>query len=451
MLHERILGDLKAAGVALSFIRPSAQTLVPFDDGPPIVLSDSVAETVATIAKHSSADAAAFPRFAADLTAAIDCLRPFRSTPSSSLDDFLAALHTVNPVFPSLFGTGSITATLEHYFTSPTVVGALCSSMLLYNSSTTEPGSALAFPFYGQMAVEGAPGWTMLSGGMGKFTEELANAVSRHGAESLVDTQIVAFEIAEGRIVAAIDAAGVHHTADLFVAACDPLRLCDLLAVSGHISPQWTELRDLWARPSFRGMCGKANYLLRETPRFRLVADEFQDLARRTLVTNLGSSAMMDEAFRSAQANGVSDAPYIEILLPSEIDPSQSCGSHVVMSVYFMYSLYEEAESAERDDLVVRALEDVLRRHVENLESLVLSREVLSNTALAHLFGFSRGNVDHGSLVLDYCFNRRGLPGTNPPFTDIPNLLLGSAGAAPGGLVSGLPGWIAAQEAAGLL
>ena len=449
MLNDRIFRDLKSAGASLHCVAASAQTIIPFPNCRPVVLYDDVEETAQSIAYHNVKDGRRFLEFARDLSVAVDCYAPLRTCPEATREQFIAALESHDLAFPRLFATGSVAETLQYYFEDDGVRGALASSMLLYNASTSEPGSAFAFPFYGQMMVEGAPGWRMLAGGMSVLTDAIAELVKSIGGKIELDTEVRRLEVDSGRIRSAVDVHGRSHSADLFLAACDPLRAGQLLLNGGYSSPNWDELRRLWLRPAFQGMCGKANFLLRRRPTFRHVPAELQIIASRTLTTNLTSLRAMDEAFATAMARGVSDIPYVEILLPSEIDPTQGCGHHCVMSVYFMYSLSEYCVDAGvvRSRLMA-ALNEVLD---DDFHDCVVDEEILSSRDLSALFGLSRGNVDHGSLTPEYSFNRRGLPGRAPPSTDLDNLFLASAGAAPGGLVSGIPGMTAALAASGSL
>jgi phytoene dehydrogenase-like protein len=317
--------------------------------------------------------------------------------------------------------------------------------MILYNCATKAPGTALAFPYYGQMMADGVPGWRMLKGGMHGLTASIAEAAAEAGARILINRSISKLDVRANRCVRAVDDQGDTYEADYFIAACDPLRTARLLRAGGYTSKHWKALTGLWRTSSFRGMCGKANFTLRDLPRFRHLPDDLQGLALGGLVSNLRTLSMMDAAFASANRFGTSDRPYLEMHVPTVLDPSQGCGSHTILSVYFMFSAFTEKHNRSRRESMRNALYEVLEEEIEDFSENVVEEQLFTNKDLHGLFGFSRGNVDHGSLTHQYSFSDRGLPGVTPPRTDIANLYLGSAGSAPGGLVTGLPGLFAAE------
>jgi phytoene dehydrogenase-like protein len=154
---------------------------------------------------------------------------------------------------------------------------------------------------------------------------------------------------------------------------------------------------------------------------------------------------MMEKAYKSSVANFISTEPYLEVLLPSMIDSTQSCGRHITASVFFMYSKFSKSGEEALKGVAAQRVLAALRGIYENFDECVDYMDIKTSNGLSNRFGFTFGNVDHGSLVPDYSLNSRGLPGYRPPTTDLDNLFLASAGAMPGGLVSGVPGVIAAK------
>ncbi|HZD42262.1 MAG TPA: hypothetical protein VE131_16180, partial [Terriglobales bacterium] len=60
--------------------------------------------------------------------------------------------------------------------------------------------------------------------------------------------------------------------------------------------------------------------------------------------------------------------------------------------------------------------------------------------------GLTEGHIYHAELALDQIFLMRPLPGWARYQSPIENLYLCGSGTHPGGVISGLPGYMAARE-----
>ncbi|WP_373491930.1 phytoene desaturase family protein [Parasphingorhabdus sp.] len=445
MLHPEIANDLGQAGINLATARPDVQMVLCGGPGESIVMSDSVDETAISIARYSSNDADQYRLFTSEMKAAAEVLAVHRADPQFTLHKFAKALEKLGPNFASNFALGSLASTLSFYFEHPLVQGALASSMILFNGSPNEVGTAFALPYYYQMQVAGKPGWEMLVGGMEHLTNEIASFLSDNGCTIVTSAEVSSMEMENGVVTGVTTSDGKFYGADLIAAACDPLVTSNLLRAGGHTSGAWRDLRSLWARESFKGMCGKAMFLLDRVPDLRNSEIQAYVDASRTMISNLTSLQMMENAHQDAQLNGFSDIPYVEVLFPSIIDSTQACEDHVTMSVYFMYCVHRDEGQSSVHTEVERAVLGQLDALFLKFPDRIQFQDIWTSNHLSNEFGMSLGNVDHGSLTLDYSLGERGLPGYVPPTTDIKNLFLSSSGAMPGGLVSGVPGYIAAK------
>jgi phytoene dehydrogenase-like protein len=79
------------------------------------------------------------------------------------------------------------------------------------------------------------------------------------------------------------------------------------------------------------------------------------------------------------------------------------------------------------------------------LNALIVGREILTPEDLERGWGMSGGHIFHGEPAIDQSWIARPLLGWSQYRTPVTGLYLASAGAHPGGGLTGLPGLLAAQ------
>jgi phytoene dehydrogenase-like protein len=87
----------------------------------------------------------------------------------------------------------------------------------------------------------------------------------------------------------------------------------------------------------------------------------------------------------------------------------------------------------------------VLESHAPGLAGQVVAQEILTPEDLERTWGLPGGHIFHGESALDQMWAARPLLGWAGYRTPIRGLYLASAGTHPGGGLTGLPGWLAAQ------
>ena len=161
------------------------------------------------------------------------------------------------------------------------------------------------------------------------------------------------------------------------------------------------------------------------------------------------SLAFMDRAWSSANANGWSAEPIVEMLIPSTVDDSLAPpGKHVasLFCQHFRYALPDgHSWDAERDR-AADAVVDQVTRFAPNFKASILGRRVLSPLELEREFGLVGGDIFHGKLALNQLFSARPALGFGNYRMPLEGLYLCGSGAHPGGGVTGIPGHNAARE-----
>jgi phytoene dehydrogenase-like protein len=156
----------------------------------------------------------------------------------------------------------------------------------------------------------------------------------------------------------------------------------------------------------------------------------------------------LERAYDDAKYGQYSAHPYLDVVIPSLLDPSLAPAGQHVMSITMQYAPYHLREGdwdQAREglgDLVV----DTLSEYAPNLRELILHRQVLTPLDLEREIGLTEGSIYHGQMDLDQLLFMRPIAGYGRYGMPIRNLYLCGAGSHPGGGVTGAPGMNAARE-----
>ena len=146
-------------------------------------------------------------------------------------------------------------------------------------------------------------------------------------------------------------------------------------------------------------------------------------------------------------------APFIDIILPSVLDPDMAPPGKHVMSCFVQYAPYDinggwnDQKKEDFGDTVINTIE----RYAPNIKDIVLNRQVLTPADLESTFGLSEGNIFHGELTLQQLFSLRPAVKWADYSTPIKNYFQCGSGTHPGGGITGSPGEMAAKKILGLL
>src|SRR5688572_9556712 len=157
----------------------------------------------------------------------------------------------------------------------------------------------------------------------------------------------------------------------------------------------------------------------------------------------------MERAFDHAKYGQVSADPWLEVTIPSILDPALAPAGAHVLSAYVHYTphrLRTEPWSSARDAVLASTLR-VLDRHAPGLSSLVVASQLITPDDLERDYGLSGGHIFHGELAPDQLFVMRPLLGHGRYRGPVDGLYLGGAGTHPGGFMTGASGRLAAQTA----
>jgi phytoene dehydrogenase-like protein len=306
-------------------------------------------------------------------------------------------------------------------------------------------GTALMFLHQHVGAATGVfRGVGVLRGGIGNLSRALEAFALEHGAEIRKQAWADRILVEDDRAVGVALANGEELMARRVVSAVDPKRTFLELVDPVHLDPSFLRaVRNI----KFKGICAKVNLALSELPNFSCLPGDGEHL--RGLISISPSLRYLERAFDEAKYGRYSAEPYLEAVIPSLHVRGMAPPDKHVMSVFVQYAPYHLADGGW-DDTKREDLGDVVTRtlasYAPNLESAMLHRQVLTALDLGSMFGLTEGNIYHGEMTLDQLFFLRPVPGWSRYRAPVENLYLCSAGAHPGGGVTGAPGFNAARE-----
>ena len=161
----------------------------------------------------------------------------------------------------------------------------------------------------------------------------------------------------------------------------------------------------------------------------------------------------IEEAFVDAKRGRPSRRPFVDLVIPTAIDPSMAPPGRHVMSCFVQYLPYdlrdEQGGPADWDaekEAVGDAVVDVLCEYVPRLRSQILHRQVMTPLDIERVVGIPGGNIFHGELKLSQLFLNRPGPAAAGYATPLPGYYLCGSATHPGGGISGAPGRHAARR-----
>lgn len=315
------------------------------------------------------------------------------------------------------------------------------------------PGSAYVLLHHYMGEIDGAfRAWGFQRGGTGAISEAIASAARAQGAEIRTDAAVAHVLTSGGRATGVALSNGDELRAPIVVSSLDPRRTF-LELVDRKELPD-----DLVAgveRYKFRGSSGKVNLALSGLPQFTCLARTGDTAlairASRGAISISPSVAYLERAYDDAKYGEFSRHPYMDIVIPSMIDPGMAPPGQHVMSVFVQYAPYHlnGGWTDAKRDAFGDAVVDTIARYAPNIKSLIVGRQVLTPADVERITGLSEGNIFAGELALQQLFFLRPAAQWAKYHTPIHGYWQCGSGTHPGGGIMGAPGRLAALEIAG--
>jgi len=209
-----------------------------------------------------------------------------------------------------------------------------------------------------------------------------------------------------------------------------------------------TDLVEGIDRYKFRGSSGKVNLALDALPELACRPGRGEWL--RGAISFSPGIDYMEHAYDDAKYNRFSRKPYIDMIIPTLVDPSMAPPGKHVISCFVQYAPYKLAPELgtwdDQREAFGDAVIDRIAEFAPNIRDVILFRNVQTPLDIERTTGLSEGNIFQGELSLEQLFFNRPVPGYARFRTPIRDLWLNGSSTHPGGGIMGANGRIAAME-----
>jgi phytoene dehydrogenase-like protein len=345
------------------------------------------------------------------------------------------------------FFTLSIAEFLDEYFETDVVKAHFAGSGIIGTAlGPYSPGTAYVLLHHYMGDIDGSVGaWGFARGGMGSVSKAVASALQAHGGAIMCDTEVARI-LTSGNV-----AQGVVLTNGDVLRAKRVISNLDVKRTFTKIVEEKDLPGDFLAQVKnfkIRGSSGKLNIALDSMPSFTNVASGHPSLRGDLHFTD--SMERMERGYDDWKAGRWSADPYVDMLIPTQIDPTMAPPGKHYMSVFIQYA--PRTLSGGRDwngPAKHEFAETVLSQIAENspnFRDLIRHYEVRSPADIERETGLTEGNIFQGELTMDQLIFNRPIPGYAQFRAPIRNLYMCGSSTHPGGGVMGAPGANAARE-----
>lgn len=463
LLRPWIIRDLQLAKHGLELI-PLESSFSPLPDGRSLCRWHDSERTRREIAAFSQKDAEIYPEFGQAMQQMARFVKPMIDAPAAdplslspggimellSTGKRLAQLSPEHRLTLTRMFTASSADFLDAWFESDVLKAPMSVSGIIGTFlGVRSPGTAYVLLHHYMGEIDGAfRSWGFSKGGTGQVSLAIAGAARAAGVEIRTEAAVETITVRNGRATGVVLANGDEIRARAVVSGCDPHRTFLGLVGEDDLPGEFTTSLK---RYKFRGSSGKVNLALDRMPVFTSRPLGTQHL--RGDIAIAPSVEYLERAYDEAKHGDFSSRPYLNVVIPSLVDPSVAPPGKHVLSAFVQYAPYDIKEGPsrwpERREAFGDTVVDTLAEYCPGLKESILHRQVLTPWDLEQEFGLTEGNIFHGELVPEQLGFQRPVAGWARYRTPVHGLWLCASGTHPGGGIMGASGALCAREMLG--
>jgi len=462
LFRPEIIRELRLKDYGFEVIERNPSSFTPFLDGRYMMLGADERENTREIAKFSTRDAEAFPKYERMLERVAAVVEPtIGQTPPNivrpGLGDYWRLL-TTGRAFQKLGSgigeavevlAGSARLLLDRWFESEQLKATLATDAIIGAfAAPSQPGTAYVLFHHVMGETNGKRGvWCYMRGGMGGLSQSLEKAAKGLGVDIRCDAEVAKLLIKDGVVTGVALANGDEFHAKKVASNVD-CRLTFTKFMDPRLLPP--DFAEAVERIDYSSASLKINLALSELPNFTALPGAGPGPQHRGTVHLCPDQDYIERAYDDAKYGRPSQHPVVECTMPSSVDSSIVPPGKHLMSMFVQYAPYKLKEgtwddAAVRDSFVDRCI-DVVQQHAPNFRQSILHRHVLTPLDLERTFNLTGGSIFQGAMTLNQLFMFRPVPGYASYRTPIRGLFLCGSAAHPGGGVMGAAGRNAARE-----
>jgi phytoene dehydrogenase-like protein len=463
-LRADIARDMQLERAKLEMFRPDPRVFAPAPDGRALVFYDDAAKTAGGISHLSAKDGSRYTEFAEALEEMSSVFNQLASITPPAIDkpspedfwnllkvgrgvrglgktgifdllrwgpmaaaDFVSEFFETELLRATIAARGIFGANLGPWSAGSTAV------LLLRAAADAHPVGSAAFP----------------RGGLGEFARAIAESAQKAGAEIRTNSEVRHIRTKDGAVAGVVLANGEEMACEAVVSGVNPKRTFFELLDPANLDPIFA-----MRMKNFRttGSVAKVHLALGALPEFPALSNAVgPDGFRQALAGRIHIGPEIDyleKAFDASKYGEISAAPYLDVTIPTILDPSLAPEGKHVLSAYFQFAPYKLREGnwdTRRGELANIAIK-TLSTYSPTLAHLVEGTHVVTPKDLETTYGFTGGHIYHGELALDQIFTMRPVLDWARYQTPVRGLFLCGSGTHPGNGLTGASGANAAKE-----
>ena len=308
------------------------------------------------------------------------------------------------------------------------------------------PGTAYVLLHHYMGEIDGAfRAWGIPRGGTGGVSSAIASAARALGVEIRTEAPVARIDVRGGRATGVTLESGEEIKAGVVLSSLDSNLTFLKLLEPGTLEPEFEgEVK----RYKYRGSSGKVNLALDGLPELASKPGKGEWL--RGAISFSPSLDYMERAYDDAKYGNFSRRPYIDMIIPTLVDPSMAPPGKHIVSCFVQYAPYHLADGREWSDeereRFGENVIDTLEERFPTIRERILHKMFITPKDIEDTTGLTEGNIFQGELSLEQLFFNRPVPGWARYRTPVRDLWMCGSATHPGGGIMGAPGRIAALE-----
>ena len=462
LMKPNVMRELMLPRFGLKLL-PLESTFTPLENDYLLRTSDAN-QTYREISRHSIKDAETYMRFGPRMGQIGMAVRPILETiapnairPSlsdiSNLNSLLKHFKTLSSdqfEYLTKLMTMSSADFLDEWFEFEPLKATMSASGIIGTfMGPRSPGSAYVMLHHYMGDIDGAfRAWGFQKGGTGEVSMAIARSAEHFGAKIITKAAVEKVIVKSGRAVGVALENGDEYQSDMVISGLDPkLSFLKLVDESDLPSDFLQSIKNF----RIRGSSGKVNLALDGLPNFTCLPGDGHHL--RGAISISPNYDHLERAYDDAKYGNFSQKPFMDIILPSVLDPEMAPPGKHVMSCFVQYAPYDikGGWNNEKREAFGDAVVNTLAQYAPNIKDIILHRQVLSPMDLENTFGLTEGNIFHGELTIQQLFSLRPAAKWANYTSPIKNYFQCGSGTHPGGGITGSPGEMAAKKILGIL
>jgi len=448
----------------LQIFRPDPRLFAPLPDGRGLLFYEDAAKTAGAITHFSAKDGTRYTEFANTLEKIAEVVGQLASITPPNIDkpspeDWWNLLRTGlnvrglgrNGIFDLLrWGPMAVADFVAEFFETELVRAVVAARGIFgVNMGPWSAGSTAVLLLRAAADPHPAGPAAFPRGGLGEFSRALVGAAKKAGAEIRTNAEVAQIRTKNAAVSGVVLANGEEIACQAVVSGVDPKRTFFELLDPAILDPVFAmRMKNFRSR----GSVGKVHLALGELPKFPSLAnavapDGFHEAIAGRI--HIGHEIdYLEKAFDASKYGEISAAPYLDVTIPTVLDPSLAPEGKHVLSAYFQFAPFQLKQGnweTRRGDLA-KAVIETLEVYSPSLGNLVEAAQVITPMDLQEVYGFTGGHIFHGELALDQIFTMRPVLDWARYQTPVKGLFLCGNGTHPGNGLTGASGANAAKE-----